>query len=62
MIEECVGLRAFLPELHGAASDSDDVAALLFNELHQLHEGNIARYRIRPARFRAWLERQRGAH
>jgi len=38
--------------------DIDDVVALVFNELHQLHEGNIARYRLRPSQFRQWLERQ----
>jgi fido (protein-threonine AMPylation protein) len=36
----------------------DDVVALVINELHQLHEGNIARYRLRPAQFREWLQRQ----
>ena len=40
------------------ASDLDDVVALTTNELHQLHEGNIARYRLRPSQFRQWLERQ----
>lgn len=38
--------------------DMDDVVALTFNELHQLHEGNIARYRLRPSQFRQWMERQ----
>jgi hypothetical protein len=38
--------------------DLDDVVALATNELHQLHEGNIARYRLRPSQFRQWLERQ----
>ena len=36
----------------------EDVVALVFNELHQLHEGNIARYRLRPSEFRTWLTRQ----
>lgn len=36
--------------------DVDSVVALVFNELHQLHEGNIARYRLRPSEFRAWLD------
>lgn len=39
--------------------DIEDVVALTINELHQLHEGNIARYRLRPSEFRLWLERQR---
>lgn len=38
--------------------DVDDVVALTVNELHQLHEGNIARYRLRPSQFRAWLAAQ----
>ena len=38
--------------------DVEAVVALIFNELHQLHEGNIARYRLRPSAFRAWLTRQ----
>lgn len=37
----------------------EDVVALTVNELHQLHEGNIARYRLRPSQFRQWLERRR---
>lgn len=36
----------------------DDVVALVVNELHQLHEGNIARYRLRPLEFRRRLELQ----
>lgn len=38
----------------------DDVVALVINELHQLHEGNIARYRLRPSEFAHWLELQQG--
>lgn len=38
--------------------DVEDVVALTVNELHQLHEGNIARYRIRPSQFRDWLAAQ----
>jgi hypothetical protein len=32
--------------------------ALVVNELYQLHEGNIARYRLRPSEFRLWLAAQ----
>ena len=39
--------------------DVEDVVALTVNELHQLHEGNIARYRLRPSQFRDWMEQQR---
>ena len=43
------------------AEDMEDVVALVINELHQLHEGNIARYRLRPSQFREWLAEQDGA-
>lgn len=36
----------------------EDVVALVVNELHQLHEGNIARYRLRPSQFRSWMDAQ----
>lgn len=39
--------------------DVEDVVALTVNELHQLHEGNIARYRLRPSQFREWMTGQR---
>jgi len=32
-----------------------DFVALVLSELHHLHEGNIARYRLRPSEFNAWL-------
>lgn len=38
--------------------DVENVVALTINELHQLHEGNIARYRLRPSQFRDWLAAQ----
>lgn len=40
------------------SEEVDAVVALVFNELHQLHEGNIARYRLRPSEFKAWIARQ----
>lgn len=39
--------------------DSQQFLALVAIELHQLHEGNIARYRLRPAQFGAWTRRFR---
>ena len=36
----------------------EEVVALVVNELHQLHEGNIARYRLRPSEFERWLAQQ----
>lgn len=38
--------------------DIEEVVALTINELNQLHEGNIARYRLRPSEFRDWLAAQ----
>lgn len=43
------------------AGEFDDVVALVINELHQLHEGNIARYRLRPSQFAQWKAAQRSA-
>ena len=37
-----------------APEDLDDVVAMVINELLQLHEGNIARYQLRPSEFAAW--------
>lgn len=39
----------------------NQVVALVINELHQLHEGNIARYRLRPSQFKEWTIAQRDA-
>ena len=36
-------------------ADVEPVIALTINELYQLHEGNIARYRLRPSQLREWL-------
>jgi hypothetical protein len=42
-----------------APQELNEVVALVVNELYQLHEGNIARYRLRPSRFREWVAAQR---
>ncbi|MCX6874242.1 MAG: Fic family protein [Verrucomicrobia bacterium] len=44
------GQAAKLPE----TPDSDRLAAMAETELTSLHEGNFARYRVRPAEFAAW--------
>lgn len=41
------------------AGELNEVLALVINELYQLHEGNIARYRLRPSQFRKWADAQR---
>lgn len=37
-------------------ADLADVVAMAVNELYQLHEGNIARFRLRPAELKDWRE------
>jgi fido (protein-threonine AMPylation protein) len=54
---DVAGIRARVDAL-ADPGDVDDVVALTVNELNQLHEGNIARYRVRPSRFRDWLASQ----
>lgn len=58
--EDSAGIRQRATALVDA-EDIEDVVALVINELHQLHEGNIARYRLRPSQFREWLAEQDGA-
>jgi hypothetical protein len=36
------------------AEDMDSFVALAINELHQLHDGNLARFRLRPSEFERW--------
>ncbi|MBW2258183.1 MAG: Fic family protein, partial [Deltaproteobacteria bacterium] len=36
------------------AADLDAVVAMAMNELHRLHEGNIARFGLRLSEFGAW--------
>lgn len=35
-------------------ADLDDFVAMATNELHKLHDGNLARYRLRLGEFRRW--------
>jgi fido (protein-threonine AMPylation protein) len=37
--------------------DLGEFVAMAFSDLHHLHEGNIARYRLRLPEFRAWKKR-----
>lgn len=48
-------IRALLTPLV-VAPELADVVAMAINELHQLHEGNIARFRLRPLEFRQWQQ------
>ena len=45
---------------HLPEADRQHFVALVHTELDSLHEGNFARYRIRPSEFAAWQERQGG--
>jgi hypothetical protein len=38
------------------APDRERFIEVVDNQLLSLHEGNIARYRIRPSEFHAWRE------
>jgi hypothetical protein len=40
-----------------AKRDRERLVALTLEELEGLHEGNIARFRIRPAELQAWRAR-----
>jgi fido (protein-threonine AMPylation protein) len=53
-----VTLRALATPLV-AADDLAQVIAMATVELRGLHEGNLARYRLRPSEFRRWRDRRR---
>jgi hypothetical protein len=38
-------------------TDLEQFAAMALSDLHHLHEGNLARYRLRPSELRAWKQR-----
>ena len=40
-------------------ADLDDFVAMTIHELHGLHEGNLARYRLRPSELRRWQHKRR---
>ena len=33
---------------------------MAFNDLHRLHEGNVARYRLRLSEYQAWKQSLEG--
>lgn len=39
-----------------AGQDLQQFVAMVFNDLHHLHDGNIARYRLRLSEFQRWAE------
>ena len=41
-------------------ADLGQFVAMAFNDLHHLHEGNVARYRLRLLEFRAWKQALNG--
>lgn len=41
------------------ASDQESVIAMIMNDLRRLHEGMLARYRLRPDEFYVWKSRQK---
>jgi hypothetical protein len=44
---------------HVPAELLDDFVRMTINELKNLHEGNFARFRLRPSQFHAWSPLQR---
>jgi hypothetical protein len=44
---------------HVPAEHLDDFVRMTINDLENLHEGNFARFRLRPSEFHAWSEMQR---
>ena len=46
-------IRKFAAPLVGAA-DLSEFVAMVANELHHLHEGNVARYGLRLPEFKSW--------
>lgn len=43
-------------------ADILDFTQLVLHEVESLHEGNIARYRVRPTEFRLWRQREASRH
>ena len=43
-----------------APADLDQIVAMAFNDLHHLHEGSVARFRLRLLEFRAWKQALHG--
>lgn len=44
---------------HVPAEHLDDFVRMTINDLENLHEGNFARFRLRPSEFQAWSKMQR---
>jgi len=40
-----------------APDDLEQMIAIVLAELHSLHEGALARFRLRPSEFRRWRGR-----
>jgi len=40
-----------------APADLDQFVAMALSELHHLHDGNVARYRLRLSELRRWQQR-----
>lgn len=51
-------IRAMIPEHGISETDINEVFKLIEIEILSLHEGNIARYKIRPSEFHNWKELQ----
>lgn len=59
-VSDMMSLVATWADEHLPEADRQRFVALVHTELDSLHEGNFARYRIRPSEFAAWRERKGG--
>jgi len=58
---DAVGLVEFEVSNHIPQEQRAAVQALVLDELRRLHEGVLARYRLRPAQWRDWVAAQNGS-
>lgn len=55
--EQAIAFVQAQAERHVPSGDRERFIEVTETQLMSLHEGNIARYRLRPSEFQAWLER-----
>ncbi|MBK7513421.1 MAG: hypothetical protein IPI76_14320 [Chloracidobacterium sp.] len=53
-------IHASIDESTIGETDRDEVFSLVEQEIVSLHDGNVARFKVRPSEFQAWNELQRG--
>ncbi|MGH9948052.1 MAG: Fic family protein [Pyrinomonadaceae bacterium] len=65
IILDCVGGSDVVPQIHAsidsstiAEADREEVFSLIEHEIVSLHDGNVARFKVRPSEFQAWKKLQ----